>query len=126
MRSSPNGFEVGWGTVSFTNKGKELLSVMENEVVWQHHFDEVTELPGGSQLLGTNPHSEIQAYVNCEGRLLGTQFHPEFDRGTGNQLYLKDRQLLKKNGYNVAEIIKGDPSFETGKVFFGFFFETWK
>jgi len=123
VRSSPNGFEAGWGAVMFTTKGQDLLKIRESEVLWQHHFDEVTDLPEGSDLLATNPHSNIQAYVNFEQRLLGTQFHPEFDRETGNQLYLEDRQLFKKNGYNVDEIIKGGPSFETGKVFFGFFFQ---
>lgn len=126
VRSSPNGFEAGWGMVRFTDKGQELLGVRDSEVLWQHHFDEVTELPEGSELLATNPHSKIQAYVNFEGRLLGTQFHPEFDRETGNQLYREDRQLFEKNGYNVDEIIKGGPSFETGKGLFGFFFEVWK
>lgn len=122
VRSSPNGLEAGWGPVTFTNKGIDLLEVKENEVLWQHHFDEVTEIPEGSQLLATNPHTDIQAYVNYAKRLLGTQFHPEFDRQTGNHLYLEDRKLLEKNGYNVDEIIEGGPSFETGKVFFGFFF----
>ena len=123
VRSSPNGLEAGWGKVAFNDKGKELLGVRESEVLWQHHFDEVTELPEGSQLLATNPHSKIQAYVNFEQHLLGTQFHPEFDRETGNHLYLEDKQLLEKNGYNVNEMIKGGPSFETGKVFFGFLFQ---
>ena len=123
VRSSPNGLEAGWGKVAFNDKGKELLGVRESEVLWQHHFDEVTELPEGSQLLATNPHSKIQAYVNFEQHLLGTQFHPEFDRETGNHLYLEDKQLLEKYGYNVNEMIKGGPSFETGKVFFGFLFQ---
>lgn len=123
VRSSPNGLEAGWGPVTFTDQGREVLGVRENEVLWQHHFDEVTELPSGSQLVATNPHCEIQAYINHEQRLLGTQFHPEFDRETGNHIYLEDRKLLEKNGYNVDEIIKGGPSFETGKVLFGIFFD---
>lgn len=123
VRSSPNGLEAGWGEVTFTEKGRQLLGIEENEILWQHHFDEVTDLPEGSQLLATNPHSEIQAYVNFGRRLLGTQFHPEFDRETGNKIYLDDRQLLEKHSYNVDGMIKGSPSFETGKVFFGFFFD---
>lgn len=122
VRSSPNGLEAGWGPVTFTEKGMDLLAVRESEILWQHHFDEVTETPEGSQLLATNLHTDIQAYVNYEQHLLGTQFHPEFDRRTGNHLYLEDRNLLERNGYIVDEIIKGGPSFETGKVFFGFFF----
>jgi GMP synthase-like glutamine amidotransferase len=123
VRSSPNRLEAGWGTVTFNEQGMNLLGLRKSEVVWQHHFDEVIKLPEGSHILATNPHSEIQAYVNFEQRLLGTQFHPEFDREAGNQLYFEDRELLEKNGYSVDEIVKGKPSFDTGKVFFGFFLE---
>jgi GMP synthase (glutamine-hydrolysing) len=123
VRSSPKGMEAGWGQVRFEEKGMELLGVREREVVWQHHFDEVTQIPAGSELLAMNAHSEIQAYVNFDQHLLGTQFHPEFDREAGNEIYLSDRKLLEKNGYNVDEMVKSGPSFETGNVFFGFFFQ---
>jgi len=123
VRSSPKGMEAGWSQVRFERKAMDILGIGENEVVWQHHFDEVTELPQGSELLATNAHTKIQAYVNYDQRLFGTQFHPEFDRETGNQIYLEDRQLLEKNNYNVDEIVKGGPSIETGKIFFGFFFK---
>ena len=121
VRLSPNGLEAGWGEVSFTEEAKNYLGVREIETVWQYHFDEVTELPKGSELLATNPHSKIQSYVNFEQRLLGTQFHPEFDRASGNEIYLKDRDLLEKYHFNVDDMLKGGPSFETGKVFFGYF-----
>jgi len=123
VRSSPNGLEAGWGKVSFSGKAMDFLNLNESETLWQHHFDEVIELPEGSELLGTNAHTKVQAYMNYEQRLLGTQFHPEFDRDAGNQIYLDDRELLEKNGYDVDKLIKGGPSFETGKVFFGYFFE---
>jgi GMP synthase (glutamine-hydrolysing) len=124
VRSSPNGLEAGWGPVRFDKNAMNILGVRESEVVWQHHFDEVTEIPPGSELLATNAHTQIQAYVNYEQRLFGTQFHPEFDRENGNQIYLDDRELLEKNGYDVDEMVKGGPSLNTGKVFFGFFFQT--
>jgi GMP synthase (glutamine-hydrolysing) len=123
VRSSPNGLEAGWEKVTFTDKGVKILSLRETEVLWQYHFDEVTELPEGSELLATNAHTEIQAYVNYEQRLLGTQFHPEFDKRTGDEIYLSDRVLLEKNKYNVDEMVKDGPSFDTGKFFFGYFFE---
>ena len=121
VRSSPNGLEAGWGTVTFSEKAMQLLGVRESEVVWQHHFDEVTEVPAGSEFLATNPHTKIQAHVNFEQRLLGTQFHPEFDRETGNEIYLEDRQLLERHNHNVDEMIKGGPSIKAGKIFFGYF-----
>lgn len=123
VRLAPNGFEAGWNQVTFTKTAMEILGVGENERVWQHHFDEVTELPEGSELFATNPHSRIQTYINYDQGILGTQFHPEIDRETGNEIFLKDRELLEKNRYDVSEMIKQGPSFKTGNVFFGFFLE---
>lgn len=123
VRLAPNGFEAGWNQVTFTKTAMEILGVGENERVWQHHFDEVTELPEGSELFATNPHSRIQTYINYDQGILGTQFHPEIDRETGNEIFLKDRELLEKNRYDVGEMIKQGPSFKTGNVFFGFFLE---
>lgn len=121
VRSSPDGLEAGWGAVMFNGKARQLLGIRESELVWQHHFDEVTEVPAGSEFLATNPHTKIQAYVNFEQHLLGTQFHPEFDQETGNEIYLEDRQLLERNNHNVDEMIKVGPSIEAGKIFFGYF-----
>ena len=123
VRASPRGMEAGWNPVRFDSKGMGLFGIRESEVVWQHHFDEVIELPPGSELLATNAHTQVQAYVNYEQRLFGTQFHPEFDREPGNKIYQRDRELLEKHGYNVDEMVKGGPSIETGKIFFGFFLE---
>ncbi len=123
VRSSPSGLEVGWSDVTFVNNSMKILGVREKEIVWQSHFDEVTELPEGSELLATNSHTRIQAYINYEQRLFGTQFHPENDKETGNKIFLRERELLEKNSYNVDDIIKQGPSFEVGEVFFGFFLE---
>jgi GMP synthase-like glutamine amidotransferase len=121
VRSSPNGLEVGWNNVTFVNNAMNLLGVRETEILWQHHFDEVIELPENSEILATSSHSAIQAYINYEQRLFGTQFHPEFDKEAGNQIFMEDRELLEKNGYDVDTIIQHGPSLEAGKVFFGFF-----
>jgi GMP synthase (glutamine-hydrolysing) len=121
VRSSPNGLEAGWSRVVFFDNAVKAFDVGENEVVWQHHFDEVTELPEGSELLATNQHSRIQAYVSYEQHLLGTQFHPEFDREVGNEIFVGDRELLERNGYDVDDMIRHGPSFDVGEAFFGFF-----
>jgi GMP synthase (glutamine-hydrolysing) len=123
VRACPNGMEAGWRPVKFLDEAVKALGIREREQVWQHHFDEVIELPAGSELWATNAHCRVQAYLNREQRLLGTQFHPEFDREAGNQIYLDDRDLLEKNGYDAGELVKQGPSFEVGKVFFGFFLD---
>lgn len=121
VRSSPKGLEVGWRKVTFTAHALSILGVGEREIIWQSHFDEVIEMPAGSNLLATSAHTEIQAYVNHEQKLIGTQFHPEFDKQAGDQLFLADRELLERNGYNVAEIVSKSPTIEAGKIFFGYF-----
>ena len=122
VRSSPNGLEAGWSRVTFAKNAMTALGVRESEMVWQHHFDEVTELPEGSELLATNSHSSIQAFINYGQCLFGTQFHPEIDEETGNKIFLKDRELLEKHHYNVDAMVKQGPSLDAGKVFFDFFY----
>ena len=121
VRSSPNGMEAGWNNVKFVNSSINILGMRENENVWQHHLDEVIELPQGSELFATNEHTKIQAYINYEQRLFGMQFHPEFDKEAGDKLFLDDKSLSEKYNYNVHDMINRGPTFEVGKVLFGFF-----
>lgn len=121
VRSSPNGLEAGWRSVTFTRYAQDALGIGGREVVWQSHFDQVVEIPEGSQLFATNVHTEIQAYVNLEQRILGTQFHPEFDKEMGDKLFLEDRELLARHQYNVDEMITSGPSFDVGRIFFDYF-----
>lgn len=121
VRKSPNGFEAGWKAVQFEAAGMELLNTRSEEWLWQHHFDEVTILPEGSVQLARNAHSEIQAYINFDQHLLGTQFHPEFDQERGNDFFINDRALLEKHHFNVEKMISSGPSFDAGNVFFEVF-----
>ncbi len=121
VQSSHSGFEVGWENVNFTSKAMNLLGVRGTEKVWQHHFDEVIKMPEGSELLATNAHCRIQAYINFEQHILGTQFHPEFNRKSGNQYFINDRDFIEKQNFKVNKMIKQGPSFNSGKVFFDFF-----
>lgn len=123
VRSVPRGMEAGWKKAWFLDSACRLLKVKTEEIVWQHHFDEVVEMPLWSELLATNDHSHIQAFINFELKILGTQFHPEFNEIKGNAFFRKDRALLEKQGLNVDKILKGKPSFDSRKTFFEFFME---
>lgn len=124
VRSSLKGLEAGWKDVTFVNSSRRILGVRKNETVWQHHFDEVIELPIGSELLAKNSHTSVQAYINYTQRLLGVQFHPEFDKEAGDKLFLNDQGLQQDNDYDVNEMIKRGPSFDVGKVFFSYFLDS--
>jgi GMP synthase (glutamine-hydrolysing) len=126
IRKAPAGFEVGWPEVDFLVDTFQIPEVSKTERIWQHHFDEVIQLPEGSRIIAVNQHTHIQAYINNQLRLFGTQFHPEFDREKGNEAFLKDRELLARNNYDVDEIIKHGPSLEAGRIFFNFFLEYFK
>jgi len=118
---SPKGLEAGWAEVRFTRKGRELLKLGEMETVWQSHFDEVKSVPAGSMIIATNEHTNIQAFLNWEMKILGTQFHPEFDKTTGDRFFIDDMKLLSDNNIELENILKAYPSFDTGRVFFDFF-----
>jgi GMP synthase-like glutamine amidotransferase len=122
VRRSPRGLEAGWGAVEFGEAGRELLGVAPQERLWQHHFDEVVRLPSGAQTLASSAHTPIQAFVDRERRLLGVQFHPEFDRDAGNRLYLDRAGQLIKHGYEAESMVQSGPSLAAGQVFFGAFF----
>ncbi len=121
VQPSPNGFDVGWSEVNFPKTPFPIPGVSPTETVWQHHFDEVIELPPDSIILATNDHTPIQAFINPQQHLLGTQFHPEFNRQQGNQFFLKDRQNIESHNFNVEKLTQSGPSIDTGPTFFNFF-----
>lgn len=123
VRAVHRGFEVGWKKVWFLDAARRLFDVKEDEMLWQHHFDEVVEMPMWSELLATNGHSHIQAFINFELKLLGTQFHPEFDESKGNAFFRKDQPLLDEYGFNLDEILAEKPTMDSRKTFFEFFME---
>jgi len=123
VRRSPRGLEVGWRVVEFTGNGPPIPGTGSRETVWQSHFDEVVTLPSGSEVMARGDHTIIQAFLNEDLMLFGTQFHPEFDREDGNNQFLRDRRLLESNGYDVDALVQGSPSLDTGATFIGFFLE---
>ena len=119
----PGGMEAGWVNVSMKGSGLRIPGSKPVNRVLQSHFDRVVSLPPGSEVIAWNGHTAIQAFADRSRRLLGMQFHPEFDRDEGNRLFSKERKLLADNGIDVESVLKDGPSLETGRVFFGYFME---
>jgi GMP synthase (glutamine-hydrolysing) len=124
VRASPKGLEAGWCEVEFSDSGRARFGVTRRERVWQHHFDEVTRVPPGAEVMATNSHTDIQAFIDQDRRLLGVQFHPEFDREEGNQIFSSLSDELRTQGYSPEHMVQGGPSLETGRIFFDFFLRT--
>ena len=117
--------EIGWRTVSFLPSWP-VDGLSGEKVIWSSHYDCVTQLPPGSVVTATNSHTEIQAFVNMDMKLFGTQFHPEFDRDHGNDSFTKDAELFRKNHIDLEAVLAFAPDFHTGEVVFQHFFDTFR
>ena len=76
--------ELGWHKIVLTPEGEAspLLDLVPRQFsMFQWHSDHYT-LPPGTIRLATNEAAENQAFVSTDGRMLGIQFHPDFDCST--------------------------------------------
>ena len=121
VRKTPEGLEAGWCMVIQTGEPPEVPEAGRSFTVLQSHFDEVVEMPRGSEVVMTGGASRVQGFVNRDLKLFGMQFHPEFDREDGNRLFMGDPALLADNGIDVQQVLSGGPSIDAGRIFFGHF-----
>lgn len=121
VRRNPQGLDAGWGRVRLTERGRDLLGLRREEIVWQSHFDEVVEMPPGAELIATSEKTRVESFIHEPLRLLGTQYHPEFDEAKGNEHFAKQREMFEEHGLDVDAMVQGRPSFDTGTVLVGFF-----
>ncbi|MEN8208286.1 MAG: type 1 glutamine amidotransferase [Candidatus Fermentibacteria bacterium] len=122
----PNGLEAGWIDVEMTGTGLEIPGAEPVSRVLQSHFDRVTAIPDTARVIARNAHTEIQGFIDREKNLLSLQFHPEFSRATGNELFSKEARLLEDNGIDLESVLDDGPSIDAGKVFFEYFFNTFR
>ena len=121
VRKCSNGLEAGWRNVEMTGTGLNIPGVRSISRVFQFHFDEVTVLPSGAEIIATSRHTGIQGFIDRARKILSLQFHPEFTRKDGNDLYLKERRLLKENGIDLDAIQADGPNIDAGRIFFSYF-----
>jgi GMP synthase (glutamine-hydrolysing) len=117
--------EIGWCKVSFLPQWP-VEGFSGEKTVWSSHCDCVTELPPGSVVTATNGHTGIQAFVNMEMKLFGTQFHPEFDRDHGNENFARDADIFSRNHIDLEAVLASAPDFHTGEIVFQHFFDTFR
>ena len=75
---------LGWYDVSLTADGISssiFEDVPERFTIFQWHSDRYT-LPPECIRLAASPAAENQAFLSTDNRILGIQFHPDFDCGT--------------------------------------------
>jgi GMP synthase (glutamine-hydrolysing) len=119
VRRAPSGPEIGWLPVEIVPPG--LSGTLDREIVWQSHYDEVTAIPSGAVVLARSAVSGVQAFLDRDRCILGTQFHPEFTAPTGNAQFLLDKGLFVKHGIRIESVLASAPERDAGALFLGCF-----
>ena len=76
MANTPG--EYGFCTIEVVQGGGLFAGLPPRVDVYQEHYDEVVEPPGGCELLATSPVCPVQAVAWKTRPWWGTQFHPEW------------------------------------------------
>lgn len=77
VRHSPAGEQRGFSAVDVIEHDGLLLGVPARIQVYQHHGDEIEELPETFVVLARSETCAVEAIAHSERRWWGTQFHPE-------------------------------------------------
>jgi len=106
VRHNPSGAEAGWLPVEVTDDPSGWFDDLPRPFsTWHFHFDEVVNLPAGWRVLARSALCPIQAFDQPELNLLGVQFHPEFDLEEGNACFLKEADLLARQGLDAQALV---------------------
>lgn len=109
VRRNPKGVEIGISRrIRVTLRGREHSLYKEKPETFDAftiHFDEVESLPAGTQVLGTNGMSNVQAaeVPSGKGVAWGVQYHPEFTPKTMAACIRRVAPLLVRDGLLTGE-----------------------
>ncbi len=82
-------------------KPGSLVSLMENDMVWMSHGDQVVHIPAGFEVTAATESCPVAAFENKATRQYGVQFHPEVTHTPdGNR-------ILRSFLFDVAQL-RGD------------------
>ena len=77
IRHSPGGLKTGFSAIEVVEHDALLRGLSSRIDVYQHHGDEIEELPAGFRILARSENCAVEAIVVPARRWWGTQFHPE-------------------------------------------------
>ena len=77
IRHSPGGLQTGFSPVDVVEHDGLLGGLPARIDVYQHHGDEIAELPAGFRVLARSATCAFEAIADPARRWWGTQFHPE-------------------------------------------------
>jgi GMP synthase (glutamine-hydrolysing) len=77
VATAPTPTPAGFAAVDVLDD-RDLLHGLDRRVdVYEHHTDEVTELPPGFRVLASSAGCQVEAVAATDRGWWGTQFHPE-------------------------------------------------
>ena len=83
--------EFGAATIQLANGGGKIFQgTPDEQVVWESHNDEVSELPEGFVITASSESCEVQGMENNQGNRFGLQFHPEVNDSEFGQHMFKN------------------------------------
>lgn len=116
--------EVGWQKTKLLALSR-LFSGLDREFYcYQSHYEEVVELPPGTQHTAESDRCAIQAFEVESAPIFGIQFHPEHGLEYG-ETTLKAKLAKGENGDWILNPGRGRELYDeqVGKVIFGNFFK---
>ena len=109
VAANPRGREMGIArkiTLTPTGRGHPLYEGKSTSFDgYVSHFDEVTHLPPGGEVLAGNAFTRVQAItvLSGKGTFWGLQYHPEYDLYQMARLIYCRRVALTKEGFFISE-----------------------
>jgi len=115
VRRNPHA-EIGWWPIHFTAAALQssLFKDFPAELEVMHWHGETFDLPGDSMLLASTDGCVNQGFVSRDGRLLGLQFHLEWDQATARSLLGQcGHELDQPSPYvqSAEQILRAAPDF---------------
>ena len=109
VAAHPHGREMGIGRkITLTEAGRGHPMFADKPSAFDgfvSHFDEVTHLPFGSEVLAGNAYTRVQAVsiYHGKGTFWGLQYHPEYDIREMARLIYCRRASLTNEGFFTSE-----------------------
>lgn len=101
-----DGLEFGWHEIALSDPGKEDIvhtGIPWRSIMFHHHEDEVTKVPGGARVLARSPRCGVEAWA-MGVRTYAFQHHPEITRTAITRWVDEQPDLLERAGMTREQL----------------------
>jgi GMP synthase (glutamine-hydrolysing) len=106
--------EIGFGPVEIVQPHPVFDGLPNPFLVMSSHYDEVTRLPDGFEVLARSRHCAVQAMAHRRAPIVGVQFHAEFDAPAARRSVADEREKLVGLGLDPDALLAGIPDRRAG------------